>query len=140
MSTSRTDILISIKPEHMARIVSRVKDHEFRGYLIPPTVERMWFYVSSPQQSLAYVARVSGPKKPGELSTDGQGNAEFNAMNTGEKAGYAYEVLRLWEIKRPLGLERMRRECGAGAPRRWVWLKRAVREAVGEEGEWERLF
>ena len=39
----KTDIVISIKVQHMDNIVSRVKNHEFRKYNIPSIVERMWY-------------------------------------------------------------------------------------------------
>ena len=74
----KTDIVISIKVQHMDNIVSRVKNHEFRKYNIPSIVERMWyvdiyyqvlldtwcsvgcyrFYVSAPDQTLRYVAVI----------------------------------------------------------------------------------
>lgn len=38
----KTDIVISIKTEHMENIVSRVKNHEFRKYNISTNIERMW--------------------------------------------------------------------------------------------------
>lgn len=37
----RTDIFISIHPRHVANIVARVKNHEFRKYLLPPDVCRL---------------------------------------------------------------------------------------------------
>lgn len=39
----KTDIVISIKAEHMENIVSRVKNHEFRKYNISTNIERMWY-------------------------------------------------------------------------------------------------
>jgi hypothetical protein len=37
-----SDIFISIKAPHMDNIISKAKNHEFRKYLIPGTVTRMW--------------------------------------------------------------------------------------------------
>jgi hypothetical protein len=71
----KTDIVISIKKEHMENIVSRVKNHEFRKYNISSNIERMWyvdiverlvavhfgcyrFYVSAPEQTLRYIAVI----------------------------------------------------------------------------------
>ena len=42
-SSVKTDIVISIKKEHMDNIVSRVKNHEFRKYNISSNIERMWY-------------------------------------------------------------------------------------------------
>ena len=76
-----TDILISIKPIHMANIASRTKTHEFRKYLIPTSVKRMWFYTTAPIQRLQYIASIGTAKSPGEISTEDTGlrNEEFNA-------------------------------------------------------------
>lgn len=34
----KSDIIIAIHPEHVANIVLRVKNHEFRKYLLPPHI------------------------------------------------------------------------------------------------------
>lgn len=39
----KTDIVISIKTQHMENIISRVKNHEFRKYNISTNIERMWY-------------------------------------------------------------------------------------------------
>lgn len=39
----KTDIIISIKTQHMENIISRVKNHEFRKYNISTNIERMWY-------------------------------------------------------------------------------------------------
>jgi predicted transcriptional regulator len=39
----KEDILISIKPMYMGYIIDRTKNHEFRKYLIPNHVRRMWY-------------------------------------------------------------------------------------------------
>ena len=74
----KTDIVISIKTQHMENIISRVKNHEFRKYNISTNIERMWynellhvclqwsvlnwllhrFYLSAPDQTLRYVAVI----------------------------------------------------------------------------------
>ncbi|KZO96915.1 hypothetical protein CALVIDRAFT_563551 [Calocera viscosa TUFC12733] len=136
MATSKADILISIKPEYMARIVTREKDHEFRNYLIAPTVERMWFYVSSPEQTLRYIAIVSAAKTPGSLTTSGLGSAQFNA---GQYATHAYEILHLYRLTRPLHASKLKEEFGIGPPRKYVFLKRKL-GAVFPLEEQERIF
>ena len=42
-TTVKTDIVISIKTQHMENIISRVKNHEFRKYNISTNIERMWY-------------------------------------------------------------------------------------------------
>lgn len=46
--TRCNDIFMSIKPEHMHNIATGVKNHEYRRYLLPSSVRRIWFYKSSP--------------------------------------------------------------------------------------------
>src|SRR5262245_31458970 len=102
---TRSDILISIKPTHMANIASRKKTHEFRKYLIPSSVKRMWFYTTTPAQCVQYVAVISNGKKPGEISAEdiSFGNDDFNS---GEKESkYGYEILHLYELRSALSLQ-----------------------------------
>ncbi|KAF8491960.1 hypothetical protein JB92DRAFT_3004774 [Gautieria morchelliformis] len=133
-----SDIFISIKGPHMDNIVSRAKNHEFRKYLIPETVERMWFYVSSPDQTLRYVATVSKGKTPGDIdSEDGIGNAEFNKGL--KDAKYAYEVLHLHKLLEPLPLARLREGYHLFPPQRFTYLPRQLCEDVPWEQQ-EQLF
>lgn len=39
-----TDVLLSIKPVHLANIVSQQKNHEYRKYRLRDGVTRLWFY------------------------------------------------------------------------------------------------
>lgn len=39
-----TDVLLSIKPVHLANIVSRQKNHEYRKYRLRDGVTRLWLY------------------------------------------------------------------------------------------------
>jgi hypothetical protein len=39
-----TDVLLSIKPVHLANLVSRQKNHEYRKYRLRDGVTRLWFY------------------------------------------------------------------------------------------------
>ncbi|CAG8259622.1 unnamed protein product [Penicillium olsonii] len=122
MSKSTTDIFMSIKPEHIQNIALRTKNHEYRGYLLPSSIQRIWFYTSSPTQSIEYVAHISHGKRPGELPDDGGiGNTEFN---TGLKtSGYAYEILILWKLRDPLTLKEAIRDGHLkGPPQKYCWV------------------
>jgi len=50
-----TDAILCIKPEFMDLIVSQEKNHEYRGYRMRDTVERIWLYVTAPTSALTYV-------------------------------------------------------------------------------------
>ncbi|KAK7054267.1 hypothetical protein R3P38DRAFT_3171879 [Favolaschia claudopus] len=137
---TKSDILISIMPLYMNRIVERTKDHEFRGYLIPKAVSRMWLYVSSPEQTLKYIAVVSHGKCPGEIENqDGIGNADFNAGAGVACRAYAYEIRELYELLEPLPLKQMQSQYGVSFPQRYTYvLQRMIDDIVLEDQK--RLF
>ncbi|PPQ73746.1 hypothetical protein CVT26_011866 [Gymnopilus dilepis] len=135
---AKTDILISIKPVFMNAIVQREKNHEFRKYLISHEVQRMWLYVSSPDQTLRYIATVSKGKRPGEVeSEDGMGNADFNAGLKESK--YAYEIKELYELKEPLSLASMKARYGETFPQRFSYVSTRMKEGIVLEDQ-IRLF
>jgi hypothetical protein len=116
----RADILISIMPVHMANIASRIKTHEFRKYLIPASVKRMWLYTTAPKQCLQYVAVISNGKRPGEISAEDMafGNDDFNVGR--KESMYGYEILHLYELEEPLSLEDLiERSFVKGAPQKY---------------------
>jgi hypothetical protein len=120
---TKADILISIKPIHMAHIVSRAKNHEFRKYLIPTSVKRMWLYTSSPTQRLQYVAVIGNGKVAGEIpDTDNHvGNQEFNFGDPESK--YGYEILHLYELGQSLSLQELiEKRYLKGAPQKYQWV------------------
>jgi hypothetical protein len=39
-----TDVLLAIKPAHLANIASQKKNHEYRKYRLRDGVERLWLY------------------------------------------------------------------------------------------------
>lgn len=120
------DIVISVKSEHMNNIVSRLKTHEFRKFLIPEFTKRMWFYVMAPIQQLQYIAIISDEKHPGEIDEvdRGIGNEEFNANKM--EAKYAHEILHLYELKEPLSFYELKEFEFLRAPppsAKWQWAK-----------------
>ncbi|KXG46354.1 uncharacterized protein PGRI_052100 [Penicillium griseofulvum] len=122
MEKSTSHIFMSIKPEHIQNIASRSKNHEYRTYLLPPTITHIWFYTTSPIKRIEYVARISPGKVPGEVSDDGGiGNAEFNAGLKQSK--YGYEILVLWKLKMSVSLEMALVEGFLkGAPQKYCWV------------------
>ncbi|KAF9876205.1 hypothetical protein CkaCkLH20_06148 [Colletotrichum karsti] len=104
--TDRSDIFISIHPDHMQNIVDGTKNHEFRAYKIPNTVSRMWLYITKPVAQLQYMACISEAKVPGEVEGDGIGNAEFNQLKT-PGAKFAYRLYEVYELNDPSPLPEM---------------------------------
>ncbi|KAJ5948171.1 hypothetical protein N7466_001186 [Penicillium verhagenii] len=119
---SKSDIFMSIKPEHMGNIASGAKNHEYRGYLLPSRIRRIWFYTTAPVKRLEYVARISTGKLPGEVPEDGGlGNADFNAGK--KKSKYGYEIISLWVLKEPISLEKaISTTILKGAPQKYCWV------------------
>lgn len=123
----RTDILISIHPKHVTNIVARQKNHEFRKYLIPSTVKRMWIYETAPISAIRYCAVIDPGKQPGELAEDdldGLNNRKFNEGETSNAGGsgsrYAYKISELYRLKNGSTLEDLKSKGWAkGAPQKY---------------------
>jgi predicted transcriptional regulator len=128
IKTSHADIFMSIKPEHIANIASRLKNHEYRRYLLPSSVRRIWFYTSSPISSIHYVARISSGKAPGQVPEDGGiGNKDFNAGKKVSK--YGYEILELWKLERPISLQQAKAKGYLkGPPQKYCWVPQVAIE------------
>lgn len=125
--TMKSDIIISIHPQHVTNIVNRSKDHEFRSWPIPQGVSRLWIYETRPTSELRYMAVISEAKTPGEI-TDlrGLGNASFNAQSGGLMR-YAYEILELYELADPLSLTKLReKEWISSPPQKYAFVRPAV--------------
>jgi hypothetical protein len=127
--TSKADIFMSIKPEHIKNISLRLKNHEYRSYLLPSTVRRIWFYTTAPLSRIEYVARISHGKVPGEVQEDGGiGNVDFN---TGKKLSkYGYEILDLWKLNEGISLNvALTRGILKGPPQKYCWVSVAFLES-----------
>lgn len=128
---SRSNIFMSIKPEHMANIASGAKNHEYRRYLLPSSICYIWFYTTAPISAIQYVAHISYGKAPGEVPEDGGlGNADFNAGKKQSKFGY--EILALWKLEQPITLRlAISRGFIKGPPQKYAFVSKQVC------GEWE---
>jgi predicted transcriptional regulator len=125
----KTDIIISIHPEHVSNIVSRVKDHEYRNYLIPSCVRRIWIYETRHTSAIKYVAQISSGKRPGEITnTKGLRNSEFNE---GKIGGYAYEILDLQATPYPWTLQELKAKGWLnGPPQKYCYAKASMIDAL----------
>ena len=94
--------------------------------------------MSSPDQTLRYVATISHGKLPGEIELeDGMGNADFNAGL--KQAPYAYEIKELYQLKEPLALTEMQTRYGATFPQRFSYVSAKMIEEIVLEDQ-IRLF
>lgn len=124
--TDRSDIILSVHPEHAEQITEGNKTHEFRNYRIPQTVGRIWIYITRPVCALKYMATISGAKEPGQISYDDQGvgNEEFNE---GKGLKFAYELKQVYELNNPVSLARMKENGWVEeAPAKYVYIPPAV--------------
>ncbi|RYP46364.1 hypothetical protein DL768_007427 [Monosporascus sp. mg162] len=127
--TLRSDIMVSLHPEHLAKIVDGTKNHEFRPWKIPAEVSRVWLYATKPFSELRYMCIFGPPKEPGQVEDEkGVGNKAFNQGKTISK--YAHEILQVYELNNPVSLQEMiRKGWVKGAPQKYNYVLPAV---VGE--------
>ena len=121
-----TDILISIYPKHVANILAHLKNHEFRTYLLPSTVQRLWIYETAPISAIRYCAVIEPGKKPGEIAEDDLECLDNRKFNLGELPGkegtnwYAYKIAEFYRLERTYTLEELKNEGWAkGAPQKY---------------------
>ncbi|KAJ2901287.1 uncharacterized protein MKZ38_001996 [Zalerion maritima] len=124
----REDIFISIHPEHVQSIAARTKNHEYRNYLLPSTISRLWVYTTAPVSSVEFIAEISTGKTPGQFPEDGGiGNSDFNRGT--DLLGYGYEILSLWRLKQPITLSQLQaKKYLKGPPQKYCYVKRKVRD------------
>jgi predicted transcriptional regulator len=124
--SDKSDIIISIHPKYVADIVSRAKDHEFRTYMIPNQVKRMWIYETAPSSSIKYMASISTAKKPGQISDlRGIGNREFNMGGLGYH--YAYEIFQVYTLTDPLPLATLKAKGWIkGPPQKYLYVQPTI--------------
>ncbi|KAH9907418.1 hypothetical protein F4778DRAFT_537471 [Xylariomycetidae sp. FL2044] len=127
--TTRSDIMVSLHPEHLAKILNKTKNHEFRAWKIPDQVYRVWIYTTKPAHELRYMCVLSPAKAPGEIEDEaGIGNKDFNENKKIMK--YAYEILELYELNNPVSLAEMKSKGWvSSAPQKFTYIPPAV---VGE--------
>ncbi|KAF4430483.1 hypothetical protein FACUT_8849 [Fusarium acutatum] len=123
-----TDVLLAIKPDHLADIISREKNQECRKYRLKDGISRLWLYdtVSGGGRSSIRHIAVIPPKtrhEPGSVPTEpfGIGNEDFNAGRKESK--YGYPILELDELVNPVTLYEIKTRWGmGGAPMTWQYV------------------
>ncbi|KAK3953965.1 hypothetical protein QBC32DRAFT_337642 [Pseudoneurospora amorphoporcata] len=139
----KTDVLIAIKPTHLANIVSRKKNYEYRKYRLKDEVVRLWLYETKEggkgRASITHIAVIPEGVRhtPGTVPTEppGIGNDEFNAGLKQSKFGYP--VLEVYELVKPVTLAEMKSNWGMrGAPMGWQYVRAGLwGDRWGEDDE-----
>ncbi|WWC88248.1 uncharacterized protein L201_003154 [Kwoniella dendrophila CBS 6074] len=131
----KTDIILSMartpSEDYMQQIVSQIKTHEFRKRLYPSTVQRIWFYETSPISAITYICgtlpahnRITDGTLDDEI---GIGNKEYNENDGKDKDwlgyDYAYKITSCYKLPKPITLKEMKEKYGIkGAPRGMVYV------------------
>ncbi len=53
-----SDVLLAIKPNHLANIAAQQKNHEYRKYRLRDGVERLWLYETSGEGGRSAITSV----------------------------------------------------------------------------------
>src|SRR5438477_12568761 len=76
-SSSSPHVILAIAPEHAANIRAGIKDHEFQKYQLPPDVEYLWLYKTTPLYSISTVIKVDSLRLPEQVLSNSLGNDDF---------------------------------------------------------------
>ena len=99
-------VFMSIKEIHINRILSKIKNHEFRA--------------KKPKKDFDYII-VYVPTPPNKIIIDGYGNKEFN--NT-KKEKYAYPIESVYKINKPIKLDILKQKFNFTAPQSFAYGKK----------------
>lgn len=131
-----SDVILPMQDPYMTQIAEGKKDYEFRKYRLKPSVKRIWFYRTAPHSSITHVCETMSARTrdPGDLplDEDGLGNAEFNNRHKDwDGYDFAYEMVTVYELKRPITLKEMKEKHGfKAAPRGLVYLPKSISDTV----------
>ncbi len=131
-----TDVILAMQDPYMSQIVDGTKNHEFRKYLLKPSVKRIWFYRTAPHSALTHICEIlpARTRNPGDppLEEDGLGNVEFNSRHEDwDGYDFAYRIVSVYALRSPVSLADMRSEYGfKAAPRGLVYLPMAMAKRV----------
>lgn len=128
----RTDVILAMQDPWMKHIVDGTKNHEFRKYLLKPSVKRIWFYRTAPHSKIQYVCEIAPAKTRNEgdepLKDDGMGNREWNEHHKDyEGWDYAYRILDVRKLDRAVTLKMMKYVHGMkAAPQGMVYTPQSM--------------
>lgn len=101
-------IYVSINPTPMSKIIQGIKNYEFRNYIPKNDFRFLYVYISKTEKKLKYIIEIGKVfKYPDKIKVDGDGNKEFN---NGIKSKYAYQILKVYELEKPISLEELKQK------------------------------
>lgn len=114
-----TGIYVSINPSSTYKIVQGVKKYEFRNYVPKRNFKFLYVYVTAPKSELRYIVEIGEiVQSPNKLDGDSDGVPEFN---NGDKSRYAYPVLKVYELLKPISLEELKKKYAFVAPQAFAY-------------------
>ena len=115
-------IFMSIKEQHINRILNKSKNHEFRTRIPKQKVDYILVYVPTPVKELKYLLKVKEIiSTPNKIETDGYGNDKFN-IEKGIK--YAYPIENVFKLKQSIKLNELKEKYNFTAPQSFAYGNR----------------
>lgn len=115
----RSAVFMSIKEIHINRILTKIKNHEFRIKKPKKDFDYIIVYVPTPIKELKYILKVRQPVvSPNKIIIDGYGNKEFN--NTKQEK-YAYPIESVYKINKPIKLNILKQKFNFTAPQSFAY-------------------
>lgn len=112
-------VFMSIKEEHILRIVNKTKNHEFRNKIPKDCFKFIIVYVPAPVKQIKYILEVSTPvKKLQKINEEGIGNKKFNDGNGTE---FAYPINHCYELNKFLELKQLEKDYNFTAPQSFTY-------------------
>ena len=112
-------VFMSIKEQHIEKILNQSKNHEFRTRIPNKKVDYIIVYVPTPIKEMKYVLKVKNPiRTPNKIKIDGIGNKEFNAE---KKTKYAYPIESVYTINEVLNLKELKDRFNFTAPQSFAY-------------------
>lgn len=105
-------VFMSIKEIHINRILSKIKNHEFRTKKPKKDIDYIVVYVPMPIKELKYVLKVKQAiSRPNNIFENGYGNKEK----------YAYPIESVYKINKPIELDKLKQKFKFTAPQSFAY-------------------
>lgn len=112
-------VFMSIKEQHINRILNKSKNHEFRTKIPKEKVNYILVYVPTPVKELRYLLKVRDIiSTPNKIKIDGYGNDQFNSEK-GIK--YAYPIEKVYKLNKSMKLQELKEKYNFTAPQSFAY-------------------
>lgn len=113
------DIFISIKPIHVDRIISGLKEYEYRNYLPKKKFDTIFVYTTMPVGKLQYILKIDNiVEYPEKINIESYNVKEFNK---GNMTKYAYHISEIYELDNPIDLKKLKTDFLFSPPQAYAY-------------------